>query len=48
MRKNPPRIGSRITYKYYGLTDDGKPRHPVFDRVREDIWLTKIIYIYIK
>jgi DNA ligase-1 len=36
MRKDPPKVGTRITYIYYGLTDDGKPRFPVFDRVREE------------
>lgn len=32
--QNAPSIGSTITYRYYELTDDGKPRHPVFVRVR--------------
>lgn len=36
MRKDPPKVGTRITYIYYGLTDDGKPRFPVFDRIREE------------
>lgn len=29
-----PSIGSLITYRYFELTDDGKPRHPTFVRVR--------------
>lgn len=37
LRKDPPKIGSRISYSYYGLTDDGKPRFPVFERIREDL-----------
>ncbi|CAK68477.1 unnamed protein product (macronuclear) [Paramecium tetraurelia] len=37
LRKDPPKIGSRVSYTYYGLTDDGKPRFPVFERIREDI-----------
>ncbi len=36
MRETPPPIGSRITFKYYGLTKNGKPRFPVFLRIRED------------
>ncbi|KAK1733071.1 DNA ligase [Skeletonema marinoi] len=32
--ENTPSIGSTITYRYYELTNDGKPRHPVFVRVR--------------
>ncbi len=34
-RKNPPAIGSIITYKYFGLTSKGKPRFASFIRVRE-------------
>jgi len=34
-RKNPPIIGSVITFKYYGLTSKGNPRFPVFLRVRK-------------
>ena len=37
LRKNPPKIGTRITYRYWGLTDDGKPRFPVFDRLHSDL-----------
>jgi DNA ligase-1 len=34
MRDNPPPVGTRITYKYQEKTRDGKPRFPVFLRVR--------------
>ena len=34
-RKNPPKIGTIITFKYYGLTSKGNPRFPVFLRVRK-------------
>jgi DNA ligase-1 len=37
MRKNPPPIGTVITYKYIELTDDGNPRSPRFGRVRTDV-----------
>lgn len=33
-RKNPPPLGSLITFKYYGLTKTGKPRFASFMRVR--------------
>ncbi|QYK00138.1 DNA ligase [Shewanella psychrotolerans] len=33
-RKKPPRIGSSVTYKYYGLTKLGVPRFASFVRVR--------------
>ena len=36
LRKNPPPIGAVITYKYQGYTNSGKPRFPVFLRVRSD------------
>lgn len=36
-RKNPPTIGSIITYKYNGYTSKGKPRFPVFLRVRKKL-----------
>jgi len=36
-RKNPPDIGSVITFKYKEITKYGKPRFPVFLRVRKDI-----------
>lgn len=35
-RKNPPKIGTIITYKYFGLTKKGFPKFPIFLRVRED------------
>ncbi|QFR48869.1 DNA ligase [Sulfurimonas lithotrophica] len=34
-RKNPPKIGSIITFKYYGLTSKGNPKFPVFLRQRD-------------
>jgi len=33
-RRNPPPIGSTITFKHQGWTREGKPRFPVFWRVR--------------
>jgi len=33
-RKNPPKIGDIITFKYYSLTKNQIPRFPVFLRVR--------------
>lgn len=33
-RTAPPTIGTQITFKYYGLTKKGKPKYPVFIRVR--------------
>jgi DNA ligase-1 len=36
IRKNPPGIGSVVTFKYYGFTKNGKPRFPSFLRVRKD------------
>ncbi|WP_235584713.1 DNA ligase [Thiomicrospira sp. WB1] len=35
-RKTPPKVGAWITFKYYGRTRHGKPRFPVFMRVRPD------------
>ncbi|PAF51793.1 hypothetical protein BKH43_00730 [Helicobacter sp. 13S00401-1] len=35
LRKNPPSIGSLITYKYYSLSKNKIPKHAVFLRVRE-------------
>lgn len=32
MRKKPPKIGIRVTYKYMGKSDAGKPRFPIFMR----------------
>jgi len=34
-RKNPPEIGSMVTFKYKEMTKNGKPRFPVFLRVRD-------------
>ena len=34
-RENPPSIGSLVTFSFFGLTDAGKPRHPVFFGVRD-------------
>ena len=31
-RKKPPKIGSRVTYKYMGKSNAGKPRFPIFLR----------------
>jgi len=36
LRKNPPPIGSSITFKHQGFTKYGKPRFPVFLRVRKE------------
>jgi len=36
-REKPPAIGTIVTYKYNGLTKTGKPRFPVFWRVRRDV-----------
>ncbi|WP_370519477.1 DNA ligase [Alcanivorax sp. DP30] len=33
-RANPPPVGSRVTYKYYGLTTNGLPRFASFLRIR--------------
>ena len=35
-RKNPPPIGSIITFKYQGYTKNGIPRFPVFLRIRNE------------
>jgi DNA ligase-1 len=35
-RQNPPKIGSKVTYKFYGKTKGGKPRFPIFLRERSD------------
>jgi len=34
-RLSPPKIGSTITFKYYGLTKNNIPRFPVFLRIRQ-------------
>ncbi len=36
-RQTPPNIGQRITFKYQGFFESGKPRFPVFLRVREEM-----------
>jgi DNA ligase-1 len=36
LRRQPPPIGSRITYRYQHLTKNGVPRFPRYLRVRED------------
>lgn len=35
-RKNPPAIGSTITYKYFGVSKNNVPRFPSFMRIRKD------------
>lgn len=35
-RRNPPNIGSIITFKYYGLTSKGNPRFPIFLRIKQE------------
>lgn len=35
-RQHPPKRGQWVTFKYQGLTQSGKPRHPVFLRIRKD------------
>jgi DNA ligase-1 len=35
-RDSPPPVGSRVTYRYRGLTAKGLPRFPSFLRVRDD------------
>lgn len=36
VRKNPPAIGTLVTYTYRGLTNTGLPRFASYLRVRED------------
>ena len=36
-RKNPPKIGSIITYKFQELSKSGKPRFPTFLGIRIDM-----------
>ncbi|HXE22652.1 MAG TPA: DNA ligase [Rhodoferax sp.] len=36
-RRNPPALGSWVTYRFRGLNDSGIPRFASFMRVREDI-----------
>ena len=35
-RRQPPPVGSTITYRYSGMTAGGVPRFPVFLRIRQD------------
>ena len=35
-RKTPPPLGTTITFRHQGFTASGKPRFPVFWRVRND------------
>lgn len=35
-RKNPPKKGDVITFRYHGLTKNGKPRFASFMRIRKD------------
>jgi len=37
LRKNPPSVGTNITFKYNGFTKNGKPRFPVYLRVRDGV-----------
>lgn len=37
LRRQPPPIGTRITYRYQDLTKNGLPRFPRYQRVREDL-----------
>ena len=34
-RNNPPKIGTIITFKYQNITKYGKPRFPIYLRIRE-------------
>lgn len=36
LRRQPPPIGTHITYRYQHLTKGGVPRHPRYLRIRED------------
>ncbi|HQS99580.1 MAG: DNA ligase [Hydrogenophilales bacterium 16-64-46] len=36
LRRAPPPVGTRVTYRYLNLTKNGVPRHPRYLRVRED------------
>ena len=36
-RRNPPPLGSTITYRYRGFNDSGIPRFASFMRMREDM-----------
>lgn len=34
-RLNPPKVGEQITFKYYDLTKNGKPKFASFLRIRK-------------
>ena len=34
VRKKPPKIGTKVTYKYWGTSKEGTPRFPIYMRVR--------------
>lgn len=36
LRKNPPHIGSVVTFKFYGWTKNGKPKFASYLRIRKD------------
>lgn len=36
LRRAPPPVGTRLTYRYLNLTKNGLPRHPRYLRIRED------------
>jgi DNA ligase-1 len=36
-RQNPPKIGDKITYKFWGKTKNNLPRFAIFMRVRDEI-----------
>ncbi len=36
-RRQPPPVGSTITFKYQGWTKNGKPRFPVYWRIRQQV-----------
>ncbi len=36
-RKSPPKIGSIITYKFFGKTKNNRPRFPSFIRIRQEL-----------
>jgi len=37
MRRKPPKIGEIVTFKYQELSSEGKPRFPIFLRIRTDV-----------
>jgi DNA ligase 1 len=36
-RRNPPPVGSLVTFRYQGTTSNGKPRFARFMRVRDEL-----------